>query len=168
MLIKKNIYTIINKSSSFQGQLNKSPIYTYIIEQYKRHLPTADVYCRERNELEYLAETYACLLQNSRKLNVINRIWGSVLEIKNNWIANIYLFSFLHLYISLLNIHTYIFIHITIVITNHIDSIWDRTTGANSVVWKSQQILLAFKCPNSSKNDPSYSLLKLFFELTTI
>jgi hypothetical protein len=54
-----------------QGPIRKTPIYNYIIEQYRSHAVTSAKHCRQQNELQHLAETYLCLIQsNARQLEL--------------------------------------------------------------------------------------------------
>lgn len=50
-----------------KGQLRQHPSYMYIIDQYRKNVITDQQYCRQQEELAFLAETYATYLDSLKK-----------------------------------------------------------------------------------------------------
>merc|ERR1711935_496972 len=49
----------------------------YVIDQFHRHQVTSRKLCREQNELEHMARSYACYLESKRKLEEIHSRYHS-------------------------------------------------------------------------------------------
>jgi len=59
-----------------KGPVHDSPVYAYVLEQYHRYQVTGAKYCRERDEMRQIAETYLCLLESSRKQEELSTIYA--------------------------------------------------------------------------------------------
>jgi len=47
----------------------------YIVEQYRRHQLTQEQYCKQTEEMTFLASTYATYLESQRKWKELNDEW---------------------------------------------------------------------------------------------
>jgi hypothetical protein len=50
-----------------KGPVRDSPAYIYVLEQYHRYQLTGAKYCREKDEMKHIAETYLCYLESLHK-----------------------------------------------------------------------------------------------------
>jgi hypothetical protein len=50
-----------------KGKVRESPAYAYILDQYHNYQMTGAKYCKEKDEMRHLAQTYLCLLESNRK-----------------------------------------------------------------------------------------------------
>ncbi|CAL4099318.1 unnamed protein product [Meganyctiphanes norvegica] len=48
-------------------RVKHSPSFSFLMEQYRRNSLTDQQYCREAEEMAYMADTYATYLESSRK-----------------------------------------------------------------------------------------------------
>merc|ERR1712142_175034 len=59
-------------------RVKHSPTFSFIMEQYRRNSMTDLQYCREAEEMAYMAHTYATYLESSRKLQaLVNEYHGA-------------------------------------------------------------------------------------------
>jgi len=50
-----------------KGPVRNSAAYAYIMDQYRSHQVTDAKYCKEKDEMKHLVETYLCLLESNKK-----------------------------------------------------------------------------------------------------
>lgn len=50
-----------------QGSVRQTPMYNYMIEQYRAHLVTGSKLCKHQDELRHVAQTYLCLLESTAR-----------------------------------------------------------------------------------------------------
>ena len=61
-----------------QGSVRQTPMYNYMIEQYRAHLVTGSKLCKHQDELRHVAQTYLCLLESTARQQVyIGSAWYS-------------------------------------------------------------------------------------------
>lgn len=53
-----------------QGSVRQTPMYNYILEQYRAHEVTGAKYCKQQNELKHIGQTYLCLLESTARQQV--------------------------------------------------------------------------------------------------
>lgn len=60
--------------SSVNGKLQKdSPIFKYITTQFERHQTTDEIFCKAKEEMKFMGETYLCYLESLRKQKAIQK-----------------------------------------------------------------------------------------------
>jgi len=52
---------------SKKGPMKDSPAVTYVINEYHKYQVTGAKHCKEKDEMQHLAETYLCLLKSNKK-----------------------------------------------------------------------------------------------------
>lgn len=58
--------------SNPSGRLNKDALaFKYITNQFEKHQTTDQIYCKAREEMRFLGETYLCYLRSLRKYTEI-------------------------------------------------------------------------------------------------
>jgi len=50
-----------------KGPVRNSPSYSYIVDQFHQYNVTGAKFCKEKDEMRHLAQTYLCLLQSNKK-----------------------------------------------------------------------------------------------------
>jgi len=53
-----------------QGPVRQTPMYNYILEQYRAHQVTGAKYCKQQHELSHVGQTYLCLLESTARQQV--------------------------------------------------------------------------------------------------
>ena len=56
--------------SNFQVKLTDIPAHQYVRTQFKNHKITTEILCKSKHEVNYVAETYLCMLQSVKKYEV--------------------------------------------------------------------------------------------------
>lgn len=59
-----------------KANLNDVPAFNYMTSQFKKFTVTSKLVCRGDFEVEYLADTYRCMLQSTRKYQELMAIYG--------------------------------------------------------------------------------------------
>lgn len=62
----KNLLSEIRRQSSSE-KIQNSNLVNYILSQSRKHQVTDEQLCKAREEMKYLAETYACYLRSQRQ-----------------------------------------------------------------------------------------------------
>jgi len=60
---------------SKKGPIKDSPAVTYVINEYHKYQVTGAKYCKEKDEMQHLAETYLCMLKSNRKQTVLSALY---------------------------------------------------------------------------------------------
>ncbi|XP_013380945.1 protein FMC1 homolog [Lingula anatina] len=50
-----------------KSKLRTTPVYSYVLDQYRQHQLTSNTYCKGDGAMNHLAETYLCLLKSTRE-----------------------------------------------------------------------------------------------------
>ena len=58
------------------GSVRKTPMYSYIFEQYRAHQVTGSKHCKQQHELQHIGQTYLCLLQSNTKQQELASLYG--------------------------------------------------------------------------------------------
>jgi hypothetical protein len=99
--MKKNLELLrllaseIRKTCS-QNQLKNNMVMQYILQQNRNYKETSEVYCKDKEDLNYLAQNYACYLNSIRKYQEINAAYSGKGERSIKETANLVGFKLPH------------------------------------------------------------------------
>jgi len=62
----------VRRSSTCSKIHTESPVFKYILEQYRRYRVTDQTLCKAQAEMDHLARTYLCYLSSTRRANEIH------------------------------------------------------------------------------------------------
>lgn len=82
--------------TSSKKTIKDNLVMQYVIEQSRAHKPTTEVLCKAREEMQNLAQNYACYLNSLRKYQEINSFYSGKGERSIKETANLVGFKLPH------------------------------------------------------------------------
>ncbi|OWF43027.1 protein FMC1 homolog [Mizuhopecten yessoensis] len=70
-------------------KLEDVPAFKHMTEQFKKFQATGKLLCRADNEVQYVADTYRCMLQSTRKHDELMKMYGGKADRSTEESANL-------------------------------------------------------------------------------
>lgn len=61
------------RQASSSGKIRDSPVYRYIMDQFRKYSVTDQQLCKARDEMKFMCNSYLCYLRSSRRYDEITK-----------------------------------------------------------------------------------------------